>query len=148
VISASGSINESYLQQLLSQIEINSGETPDMFLAGHGNFDAYTSLAYPQKRFMDMTVDKGFTQADFNGVPFRKDKDCPPSEVTAITQGVIKNGQLTGLSWMEEDGSVLKWDAGYAAYKAVARNYGNLCYVRPNAIGRIDTLTVGNSYLK
>jgi hypothetical protein len=68
--------------------------------------------------------------------------------VSAINKSYIKNGQLTGLSWMEEDGSVLKWDAGYAAYKAVARQYGNICYPRPNALGRIDTLTVANAYLK
>jgi hypothetical protein len=148
VITGSGSLTETNLQQLLSLIEINSGETPDMFLCGHGNFDAYTSLGYAQKRFMDMKVDKGFAQADFNGIPFRKDKDCPPSSVFAVTKSVIKNGQLTGLDWMQEDGNVLKWDAGYAAYKAVARNYGNLCFTRPNALGRIDTLTIGNAYAK
>lgn len=148
VITGSGAINETNLQQLLSLIEINGDESPDFFLAGQGNFDAYTSLGYAQKRFMDNKVDKGFSQADFNGIPFRKDKDCPPAEVTAVNKAYIKNGQLTGLSWMEEDGSVLKWDTGYAAYKAVARQYGNICYTRPNCLGRIDTLTVANAYLK
>lgn len=148
VITGSGALNETNLQQLLSLIEINGDESPDMFLCGQGNFDAYTSLGYAQKRFMDNKVDKGFIQADFNGIPFRKDKDCLPSAVFAINKSYIKNGQLTALDWMQEDGTVLKWDAGYAAYKAVARQYGNLCYTRPNALGRIDTLTVGNAYLK
>jgi hypothetical protein len=148
VITGSGALNETNLQQLLSLIEIAADDSPSKFVAGHGNFDAYTSLGYAQKRFMDMKVDKGFSQADFNGIPFQKDKDCPPAEVIALNEQWIRNGQLTGLSWMEEDGDVLKWDAGFAAYKAVARQYGNLCYLRPNALGRIDTLTVANAYLK
>jgi hypothetical protein len=60
VITGSGAINETNLQQLLSLIEINGDETPDIFLCGQGNFDAYTSLGYAQKRFMDNKVDKGF----------------------------------------------------------------------------------------
>ena len=40
---------------------------------------------------------------------------------------------VTPLSWSEEDGSILKWDAGYAAYKAFMREYSYGCNLEPAA---------------
>jgi hypothetical protein len=58
----------------------------------------------------------------------------------------VQNGILKPLGWMDREGNMLKWDAGYAAWKAVAIETGNFVYPRPNAIGRIQALAVGNFY--
>jgi hypothetical protein len=149
VVDAAGNgLSETYLQQLLSGIEINSGTQtpPTEFRTGQAQFDAYAALGYAQKRFTDSSLDKGFQSLDFNGIPFKKDVDCPPAAIFALNMKFVQNGILKPLGWMDREGNMLKWDAGYAAWKAVAIETGNFVYPRPNAIGRIQALAVGNFY--
>ena len=42
---------------------------------------------------------------------------------------------------MDEEGQILKWNPGFAGYRAVPREYGNFCYTRPNANARLDGLS-------
>ena len=150
VIAAGGAgLAESHLQQIISLIEISSGETPDRFLTGNPQWDAYVALGQSLKRYVNtQKLDRGFQELDYNGIPFLKDVDASPAEIFAINSEYVQNGVVTPLSWSEEDGSILKWDAGFAAYKAFMREYGNYVYPRPNAIGRIDTLAVNAVYVR
>lgn len=150
VISAGGAaLNETHLQQIISAIEISSGETPDRFLTGNAQWDAYVALGQSLKRYVNtQKLDRGFQELDYNGIPFLKDVDCTPADIYVINSEYVQNGVVTPLSWSEEDGSILKWDAGYAAYKGFMREYGNYVYPRPNAIGRIDTLAVPAAYVR
>ena len=150
VISAGGAgLAESFLQQIISIIEMSSGETPDRFLTGNAQWDAYVALGQSLKRYVNtQKLDRGFQELDYNGIPFLKDVDASPAAIFAINSEYVQNGVVTPLSWMEEDGSLVKWDPGYAAYKGVMREYGNYVYPRPNAIGRIDTLNVPAAYVR
>jgi len=150
VVSAGGAgLAESHLQQIISLIEMSSGETPDRFLTGNAQWDAYVALGQSLKRYVNtQKLDRGFQELDYNGIPFLKDVDASPAAIFAINSEYVQNGVVTPLSWMEEDGALLKWDAGYAAYKGVMREYGNYVYPRPNAIGRIDTLAVAAAYVR
>lgn len=150
VVSAGGAaLAEAYLQQVISLIEMSSGETPDRFLTANAQWDAYVALGQSLKRYVNtQKLDRGFQELDYNGIPFLKDVDASPAAIFALNSEYVQNGVVTPLSWMEEDGSLLKWDPGYAAYKAVMREYGNYVYPRPNAIGRIDTLAVGSVYVR
>lgn len=150
VVSAGGaSLAETHLQQLLSNIEMSSGETPDRFITGNAQWDAYMALGQSLKRYVGtMKLDRGFQELDYNGIPFLKDVDSPPAIVWAINSDYVQNGVVTPLSWSEQDGHMLKWDTGYAAYKAFMREYGNYVYPRPNALGRVDTLAVPAAYVR
>lgn len=150
VVSAGGAgLAESHLQQIISLIEMSSGETPDRFLTGNAQWDAYVALGQSLKRYVNtQKLDRGFQELDYNGIPFLKDVDASPAAIFAINSEYVQNGVVTPLSWMEEDGALLKWDAGYAAYKGVMREYGNYVYPRPNAIGRVDTLAVAAAYVR
>jgi len=150
VVSAGGAgLAESYLQEVISLIEMSSGETPDRFLTGNAQWDAYVALGQALKRYVNtQKLDRGFQELDYNGIPFLKDVDALPAAIFALNSEYVQNGVVTPLSWMEEDGSLLKWDPGYAAYKGVLREYGNYVYPRPNAIGRIDALAVGTAYVR
>ena len=150
VISCGGAgLVEANLQQIISLIEMSSGETPDRFLTGNAQWDAYVALGQSLKRYVNTKkLDRGFQELDYNGIPFLKDVDASPAEIYAINSEYCQNGVVTPLSWSEEDGSILKWDAGYAAYKAFMREYGNYVWPRPNAIGRIDTLAVATAYVR
>jgi hypothetical protein len=151
VVDASATpLQESYLQQVLSKIEIAAGTTVPIeeFRSHQAQWDEYASLGYGQKRFMNDTLDKGYQVLDFNGLPFKKDVDCPPSAIFALTMKMVQNGIMKPLGWMDREGNMLKWDAGYAAYKAVLIETGNFVYPRPNNLGRIQGLTVKNVYLQ
>lgn len=148
VISPSASLLESHLSQLDSLVESASGEGVEEFLAGQAQWDAYEALGFAQKRFMEAKMDKGFTSLTFRGKPFVKEVDTPPSVIYGLAKDVIQFGELTPLGFMDKDGDVLKWDAGYAAYKAVPREYGNMVYLRPNRLGKIDSLSFANAYCK
>jgi hypothetical protein len=150
VLSVAGAgLAESHLQQIISLIEMSSGETPDRFLTGNAQWDAYVALGQSLKRYVNtQKLDRGFQELDYNGIPFLKDVDASPAAIFALNSEYCQNGVVTPLSWSEEDGSILKWDAGYAAYKAFMREYGNYVWPRPNAVGRIDTLAVAAAYVR
>jgi hypothetical protein len=149
VVDAGGNgLLESHLQQLLSGVEIATGDgnTVKEFRTGQAQFDAYVGLGYGQKRFMDNKLDKGFQQVDYNGLPFKKDVDSPPPAIFGLNMEYVQNGIAVPLDWMDRDGQMLKWDRGYAAWVAVLTEFGNYCYPRPNALGRIQALSVANVY--
>jgi len=149
VVDAAGAaLSETHLQQVLSTVEINAGtDIPvEEFRCHQAQWDAYVSLGYAQKRFMNDKLDKGYQSIDYNGLPFKKDVDCPPAAVFALTMQCVQNGIMKPLGWMDREGNMLKWDAGYAAYKAVALEFGNFVYTRPNNLGRIQGLSYGNIY--
>ncbi len=142
------SLIEAHLQQIQSLLRRVSGEINDMFVVGDAQWDAYVALGQALKRYVNtMKLDRGFMTLDYNGVPFVYDPDCPPAVIFALREEFVQNGVVTPLSWSEEDGAILKWNAGYAAYTAFMREYGNYCYPRPNALGRIQTLAVPAAYV-
>lgn len=150
VVDAGGAaLTESHLQQILSAIETASGELPNLILASQPQWDAYVALGQSLKRYVNtMKLDRGFQELDYNGIPFTKDVDCPPAAVFVLNRDFVQNGVVTPLSWSEEDGAILKWDAGFAAYKAFLREYGNYVYPKPNSLGRIQSLAVPAAYVR
>jgi hypothetical protein len=149
VVDAGGNgLLESHLQQLLSGVEIATGDgnTVKEFRTAQAQFDSYVGLGFAQKRFMDNKLDKGFQQVDYNGLPFKKDVDAPPAAIFGLNMEYVQNGIAVPLDWMDRDGQMLKWDRGYAAWVAILTEMGNYCYPRPNALGRIQALSVGNFY--
>ncbi len=150
VINRAGAgLAETDLQQIISLIEMTSGETPDQIIVGNAQWDSYVALGASLKRYTDtMKLDRGFTELDYNGIAFTKDVDAPPAEVSVFSSEYVQNGVVTPLSWMDKDGSTLKWDPGYAAYKAIVREYGNYVFPRPNTMGRVEALAVASAYVR
>lgn len=149
VVGAAGAaFSESYLQLLNDKIEVAGGATPSEYRTGQAQFSAYLLSGVAQKRFMDAKLDKGFQTVEWNGIPFKKDKDCPQSYIFGLNKKFVQWGPLKALDWMDREGNMLKWDPGYAAYKAVLIESGNYVYPRPNAIGRVEALAVDNARLR
>jgi hypothetical protein len=145
---AGASLLETHLQQIQSLLRRVSGEINDLFVVGDAQWDAYVALGQSLKRYVNtMKLDRGFMTLDYNGVPFVYDPDCPPAVVYALREEFVQNGVVTPLSWSEEDGAILKWNAGFAAYTAFMREYGNYVYPRPNALGRIQSAAVAAAYV-
>lgn len=148
VVDAGGAaLQEFHLQQILTNINRVSGEEADTILAPHAQWDSYVALGQSLKRYMGtMKLDRGFTELEYNGIPFIKDVDCPQSSIFAFKAEHVQNGVVAPLAWMDKDGHQLKWNPGFASYTAVLREYGNYVYDRPNATGRIQGLSVAAAY--
>lgn len=145
-INAGGnSLNTGYLENLMDAIDSAAGAPLDEFLMGQAQFAAYLNLGYSLKRFMDTKFDAGFRTAEFAGKPILEDVDVPSQFVYGITKDAVKFGEVSPMNFMDRDGDVLKWYPGYARYAAVPREYGNMLYTRPNALGRIDDLAYTQS---
>jgi hypothetical protein len=128
------------LQQLEDGITTASGIEPDELLSGKAQTQAYRNLSYAQKRYMSTSVDAGFTKLEFNGKEWIEDVDGPSQFLFMLNKDTIKFGDVSSLNFMDRDGDVLKPVPGFMAYDAIPREFGNFCYTRPNANGRIDQL--------
>jgi hypothetical protein len=149
VVSASGqALSETLMQQIMSLVEMSSGTSIDTIVCHHAQWDAYISIGTSLKRFMDMKMDMGFETLNYAGVPLIKDPDCPPQIMHFFRRDGIENGVVKALDWLDRDGKVLKYVSGFAAWTAIMAEYGNYLYPRPNKLGRLDQLAVGNTYLR
>jgi hypothetical protein len=145
-INAGGNgLTESYLRSMQSVVNVVSGEEIDEYAASHAQFDAYEALGFAQKRFMDVKLEKGYETLTFGGKPFFKDVDIPPAVVYGYKKDTIKFGEVTSMNFSEVDGSVLKWDPGFMAYRAYIREFGNMVYTHPNNLVALDTLSYNTS---
>jgi len=149
VIDAGGAaLQEFHFQQILSNINRASGEEADSILLPHAQWDAYVALGQALKRYTNtMKLDRGFTELEYNGVTLTRDVDCPQSMAFVFKAEHVQNGVVTPLSWMDREGHLLKWNAGFASYTGVLREYGNYVYPRPNALGRVQNLAVPAAYI-
>jgi len=145
-INAAGQpLTESLLRSAQSVVSVVSGVEIDEYLAGFAQFDAYEALGFAQKRFTEMSLDKGFSKLKFGDKDFYKDVDVPSSIVYGVKKDSILFGEVTPLGFGDMDGSVLKWDPGFMAYRAYIREYGNMLFTNPNQLVAIDTLAYSTS---
>lgn len=145
-INASGQpLTESLLRSAQSAVSVLSGVEIDEYLAGAAQFDAYEALGFAQKRFMDTTIDKGFTKLSFGGKDFIKDNDVPSSVIYGINRDSVKFGEVSPLGFSDKDGSILTKVPGFMAYSAQVREFGNMVYTNPNRLVAIDTLAYPTS---
>lgn len=140
-INAGGQpLTEGILQSLEDAVSVYSDAEIDEFVAGHAQFAAYMALGYAQKRFTGPKIDKGFQTLEFNGKPFFKEVDMPPSAIYAFTKDTIRWGEVQSLGFGDLDGHILKWVAGFMAYTAYLRESGQMIYTNPNQLAVADNL--------
>jgi hypothetical protein len=146
-IAAGGqSLTESLLRQLQTSVLRASGDEIDEYLCGFAQYDAYEALGFAQKRFMESKLDKGFTTLSFGDKKLVRDVDMPNQLIYGINSESVLFGQVSPLSWEDQDGSVLKAVPNYAAYYAYMVERGQMIYTNPNKLGVIDGLAVPTSY--
>lgn len=138
---------ETLFEQMIEDVHFESDEDINLIVTSRGVRRAFAATLLSQKRFTD-SIDlaggfKAVTVAAGNvEVPLVVDNDAP-----ANTAFFLNTNHLTqfvmGDAWsfMDRDGSVLKYVSGYDQYEAVIYAYHELCTDRRNAHGRINDLT-------
>jgi hypothetical protein len=151
-VSANGGTNRPITEILMQTAfdgaaEQANGE-PSLMISSFGGRRSYQNLLVSLKRFQNWsTLEGGFKVLDYNGLPFAVDRDAPgPASVSPkariwfVDETHLKMYQLSAPSWMDGDGSILKYDQG-TGYKALYHWFMNLGTDARNCHALLDDIT-------
>ena len=163
VLGNSGTLRDAsldYLQQLISLIDLASGETVDDFWCHAGMKDEWAKIVQGDKIYIELK-DQGRgikeslgeddldTSVKYNGRRIIGDKDLPYNKTFAFVYNKFKNAPIQNWEWADDDGSIWSRVSGEDAYEAYNRYYGNMYCTMPNANGVVTDLnqtTYAGSY--
>lgn len=132
------------LQRLIDQLDIGSGEAPDVMLVHPVFRQAYAGiLVATANNNNNLTVDVGsagkgdggFNAFSFNNIPFRSSRHCPKGMVVALHTPSWKLTELESGGFADLDGAVLSRTANADNWEGFYRWYYNQVCLRPNANG-------------
>lgn len=137
---------KSYVNDNTSQRSLTDALLHTTYLEGQkkGNTDfivtsfdvvsAYGQLLTPDRRYANVNMDLngGFKAVEFNGLPMVADYDAPYDEAYFIDKSVLSIEDLSPISFLKEDGSILDRSATTPAWNATLKYYANLAISAPN----------------
>jgi len=146
VINASSTaLDESLLRRLRRQLEVETdvGSTEDfVYISNHDQFDRYTEISLPFRRFHDMRLDLG-AQRDmttFENRPWMKSQEAIPDQVFMVRMDAIKRGVARPFSIDPRVSS--QWVPGTDAFTILLKTYTeNVCRI-VNQTAKLTNLTV------
>lgn len=127
IAAGSTSLDESMLRRLRRQLMIETAvDSLDayIFLSNHEQFDRYTEISLPYRRFMDMKLDLGADQAmtTFEGKPWVISWACEKDVVYFLNLAAIERGVVRPLSIDERVN--MAWIPGQDAFTVLMKYYG------------------------
>lgn len=144
ISAASANLTSDLLQRLIDDVEILSGEEPDMLIMHRRQRRKYLDLVVPQKRFQDGKMDAGFSDLKFNGTyELFLDKDCQTDTVYAVRKNKLRLFELQAVQMGRYDGSdSFLRKVGTDTYQGFWRHYFNWGTPLRRAHGKIVSLAV------
>jgi len=146
VIDASStSLDESMLRRLRKQLMIETAvETLEGFamISNHDQYDRYTEIALPFRRFNDMRLELGAQQelTTFEGRPWLVTWAALPDEVFFLNLGAIERGVVRPLSIDERVN--MAWVPGQDAFTVLLKAYTENVGRYLNQSAKITNLTL------
>lgn len=139
--ASSANLTSDLLQRLVDDVEVLSGESPDMIIMHAKQRRKYLDLVVPQKRYMDQKMDAGHSKLSFNGIDLFLDKDCQVDAVYAINKSKLRKFELEPLAMARHEGSDIYLRlSNYDVYQAYWRHYANYGTSLRRAHGKIVSL--------
>jgi len=132
------------LQRLIDQLDIDSGDAPDVMLVHPVFRQAYAGLMVAtanNNNNLNKDVgsagkgDAGFSAFSFNNIPFKSSRHCPKGMVVALHTPSWKLTELESGGFADLDGAVLSRTANADNWEGFYRWYYNQVCLRPNANG-------------
>ena len=144
----SAGLTTDLINQLITQVEQYSGESPDIIVTSYKQYRKLQDLLGDKLQYMDVTNrEKMFNKAMFNFqgiqwnttsgvIPVVTSKMCPDDHMFALNTDNIGFYSAEAPKWFDEDGTVLLRSSSADSYEARYGVYGEL-FVHPNAQGVI-----------
>lgn len=135
-------IGENILRTVKDEIGFASGSDDDLLMVTtRGIVKRYASSLTAMKRFNDaqsVNLHGGFKAVLFDETPMVADDHCPVGNLFALNTQALLWMKGSDFEWMEQDGSILKWNSGYDSYTAILFNYMNLGTTARNRHARVS----------
>lgn len=141
----SAALDESLLRRLrkrlLTQTAVGSVDAFVM-ISNYDQFDRYTEISLPFRRFMDMRLDLGAQQelTTFEGRPWMISWAALTDQVFFLNLGAVERGVVRPLSIDERVN--MAWLPGQDAFTVLLKYYGENVARYINQTGKITTLSV------
>jgi len=145
IAAGSTSLDESMLRRLRKQLMIETAaESLDGFamISNHDQYDRYTEIALPFRRFNDMRLELGAQQelTTFEGRPWLVTWAALPDEIYFLNLGAIERGVIRPLSIDERVN--MAWIPGQDAFTVLMKFYGENVGRYLNQSAKITGLTL------
>ena len=146
--ASSAGISTDLINQLVSNVEFQAGESPDLIVTSYKQLRKIQNLLGDKLRYCAVSPrDPVFKKAGVNfsavewntqkgPVALVADRMCPDDHLFALNTDEIVLHQAEAPKWFSEDGTVLLRSSSADAYEARYGFYGDL-FVHPNAQGVI-----------
>lgn len=138
---------ETLFEKMIEDVHFESDQDINLVVTTRGVRRNYVAQLQSLKRFTNsVDINGGFKAVTIAAgnveVPLVVDNDAPANQAFFLNTNHLKQHQM-GNSWsfMDRDGSVLKYVTGYDQYEAVIYNYHEITTDRRNAHGLIKDLT-------
>lgn len=145
ISAASTALDESMLRRLRKQLMIETAvESLDGFamISNHDQYDRYTEIALPFRRFNDMTLELGARQemTTFEGRPWLVTWAALPDQVFFLNLSAIERGVIRPLSIDERVN--MTWIPGQDAFTVLMKAYKETVGRYLNQSAKITNLTL------
>lgn len=139
--ASSGNLTSDLLQRLIDDVTTLGGEEPNKLIMHPKQRRKYLDIVVPEKRYMDQSMDTGFSKLAFNGKELWLDVDCQDDTVYAINLNYLHKYEVAPMALGNHDGSDtflrLSNQDVFQAYWRVYMNFGS---EKRNAHGKIVSL--------
>lgn len=131
VKTAVGSLNENLMAGVVQNVQIASGDYPNLIVGDDGSHRAYANLLTSLKRFPGTVALKGgYAGLDFTAggptIPVVWDRDCPFGSLFYLNTDHFTEYRMADWEFMQEDGHILFRVSGVDAYEATLFMYHEL----------------------
>jgi hypothetical protein len=143
VNDSTGSLSDKVIIDAIIDAENTTGCHIDMLMVNPLVYTAYYDYLETTKRNVNtMTLEGGFEALKVSGRPMTQDRFMPAQTMDLLDTTLFNMHVLSDWNWMDADGSILKWDSGYAAWKGVLIKFAELICDQPGAQRRLSGITV------
>jgi hypothetical protein len=145
IAAGSTALDESMLRRLRKQLMIETAtESLEGFvmISNHDQYDRYTEIALPFRRFNDMRLELGAQQelTTFEGRPWLVTWAALPDEIYFLNLGAVERGVIRPLSIDERVN--MAWIPGQDAFTVLLKFYGENVGRYLNQSAKITGLTI------
>jgi hypothetical protein len=145
---AGATLTDELLEEALDEVDIVSGEQPDIIVTSHGVVRTYAAALKDNKRFTNTVQLKGGFSAVSIDTPagsinLMRDRDVPDGMAFILNTSHLIFFVLSDWEWMDDDGAVLSRVSNKDAYEATFYKYANLATDQRNTHALLTGLDNG-----
>lgn len=141
-------ISETLMAQVVQDVNIQSGQWPNLGITHHAVFRAYANLLLGLKRFNNTVSLKGgysagipFMAGGGSEIPIVVDRDAPANQMYFVSTDHLTEFQASDWEFMQEDGAVLSRVSGVDAYEFILFKYMELATDQRNTHAKLTDIS-------